>query len=111
MFLGPFGTADVVTSTTHKSLRGTRSGLIFYRKGQKGTDKKTGQPIMYDLQSRINQAVFPALQGGPHNHAIAGVAVAFKQALTPEFKEYQVQTLANAKVLASEMMAKGYKVM
>ena len=60
--LGPFETADVVTSTTHKSLRGTRSGLIFYRKGQKGTDKKTGQPIMYDLQSRVNQAVFPALQ-------------------------------------------------
>ena len=105
--LGPFETADVVTSTTHKSLRGTRSGLIFYRKGQKGTDKKTGQPIMYDLQSRVNQAVFPALQGGPHNHAIAGVAVAFKQALTPEFHEYQVQTLANAKVMASEMMAKG----
>ena len=65
---------------------------------------------MYDLQSRVNQAVFPALQGGPHNHAIAGVAVAFKQALTPEFHEYQVQTLANAKVMASEMMAKGYKV-
>jgi len=107
---GPFETADVVTSTTHKSLRGTRSGLIFYRKGQKGTDKKTGQPIMYDLQSRVNQAVFPALQGGPHNHAIAGVAVAFKQALTPEFREYQVQTLANAKVMASEMMAKGYKI-
>jgi len=107
---GPFAHADVVTSTTHKSLRGTRSGLIFYRKGQKGTDKKTGQPIMYDLQSRINQAVFPALQGGPHNHAIAGVAVAFRQALMPEFKAYQIQTLANAKVLASEMMARGYKV-
>ena len=65
---------------------------------------------MYDLQSRINQAVFPALQGGPHNHAIAGVAVAFKQALTPEFQEYQKQTLRNAKVMAEEMMSKGYKV-
>ena len=65
---------------------------------------------MYDLQTRINQAVFPALQGGPHNHAIAGVAVALRQAQTPEFKEYQIQTLANAKTMAEEMMAKGYKV-
>lgn len=107
---GPFETADVVTCTTHKSLRGTRSGLIFYRKGQKGVDKK-GNPIMYDLESRINQAVFPALQGGPHNHAIAGVAVALKQARTPEFKEYQIQTLKNAKTMASEMVARGYKVL
>ena len=75
----------MVTCTTHKSLRGTRSGLIFYRKGQKGVDKK-GNPIMYDLESRVNQAVFPALQGGPHNHAIAGVAVALKQARTPELR-------------------------
>lgn len=109
MIPGPFETADVVTSTTHKSLRGTRSGLIFYRKGQKGTDKK-GKAIMYDLESRINQAVFPALQGGPHNHAIAGVAVALRQAQSDEFKEYQRQTLANAKTLADEMMAKGFKV-
>jgi len=107
---GPFETADVVTSTTHKSLRGTRSGLIFYRKGQKGTNKKTGTPIMYDLEQKVNQAVFPALQGGPHNHAIAGVAVALRQAQSPEFKEYQLQTLANAKTLAAEMMGKGYKV-
>ncbi len=106
---GPFETADVVTSTTHKSLRGTRSGLIFYRKGQKGVDKK-GKPILYDLESKINQAVFPALQGGPHNHAIAGVAVALRQAQTAEFKEYQRQTLSNAKTMAAEMMNKGYKV-
>merc|ERR1712029_1243562 len=106
---GPFETADVVTCTTHKSLRGTRSGLIFYRKGQKGVDKK-GNPIMYDLESRVNQAVFPALQGGPHNHAIAGVAVALRQARTPEFLEYQRQTLANAKAMSRAMTAKGYKV-
>jgi len=110
MIPGPFETSDVVTTTTHKSLRGTRSGMIFYRKGQKGTDKKTGKPIMYDLESKINQAVFPALQGGPHNHAIAGVAVALKQALSPEFKEYQRQTLANAKKMGEAMAAKGYKV-
>ena len=107
---GPFETADVVTSTTHKSLRGTRSGLIFYRKGQKGTNAKTGKPIMYDLETRINQAVFPALQGGPHNHAIAGVAVALRQAQSAEFQQYQVQTLANAKSMAQAMMDKGYKV-
>lgn len=107
---GPFETADVVTTTTHKSLRGTRSGIIFFRRGQKGTDKKTGEKIMYNLESRINQAVFPALQGGPHNHAIAGVAVALRQTMTPEFKQYQKQTLANAKTMAEELMAKGYHV-
>ena len=74
----PFDHADVVTTTTHKSLRGVRSGLIFYRRGQKGEDK-AGQPVLYDFESRINNAVFPALQGGPHNHAIGGVAVALKQ--------------------------------
>ena len=66
---------------------------------------------MYDLESRVNQAVFPALQGGPHNHAIAGVAVALKQARTPEFKAYQQQTLKNAKTMAAEMVARGYKVL
>ena len=55
-----------------------KPSILIPRKGQKGTDKK-GNPIMYDLESRINQAVFPALQGGPHNHAIAGVAVALRQ--------------------------------
>ena len=72
----PFQYADVVTTTTHKTLRGIRSGLIFYRKGKKGVDKK-GKPIMYDLEQDINSAVFPALQGGPHNHAIGGVPVPF----------------------------------
>jgi len=107
---GPFEHSDVVTCTTHKSLRGTRSGMIFYRKGQKAVDKKTGKPIMYDLEQKINQAVFPTLQGGPHNHAIAGVAVALKQATTPEFMEYQRQTLANAKCMAEAMVKRGYKV-
>jgi len=107
---GPFEHSDVVTCTTHKSLRGTRSGMIFYRKGQKSVDKKTGEPIMYDLEQKINQAVFPALQGGPHNHAIAGVAVALKQAQSADFLEYQKQTLANAKSMAKAMMEKGYKL-
>jgi len=107
---GPFEHSDVVTCTTHKSLRGTRSGMIFYRKGQKSVDKKTGEPIMYDLEQKINQAVFPALQGGPHNHAIAGVAVALKQAQSADFLEYQKQTLVNAKSMAKAMMEKGYKL-
>jgi hypothetical protein len=89
----PFEYADVVTTTTHKSLRGPRGAMIFYRRGQKGTDKK-GNPVMYDFETPINFSVFPGLQGGPHNHTIAGLAVALKQAATPEFKEYQRQVMA-----------------
>nr|CAH0098266.1 unnamed protein product [Daphnia galeata] len=103
----PFDYADVVTSTTHKTLRGPRSGLIFFRRGVKGKDKQ-GKDIMFDLEQRINQAVFPSLQGGPHNHAIGGVAVALRQANTPEFREYQTQVLRNAKAMAAALMAKGY---
>ncbi len=67
----------MVTTTTHKTLRGPRSGVIFYRRGVKGQDK-SGKDIMYDYERKINGAVFPGLQGGPHNHQIAGVAVALK---------------------------------
>lgn len=81
----PFDYADVVTSTTHKTLRGPRSGLIFFRRGVKAKDKQ-GKDIMYDLEQRVNQAVFPSLQGGPHNHAIGGVAVALRQ--VSNLKEY-----------------------
>lgn len=105
----PFDHADVVTTTTHKSLRGVRSGMIFFRRGQKGVDK-AGKPIMYDLESRINNAVFPALQGGPHNHAIGGVAVALRQAMLPSFKEYQLQVLANAKRMAASLLEKDYNL-
>jgi len=68
----PFEHCDVVTSTTHKTLRGPRSGIIFFRRGEKGVDK-AGNKVMYDLENKINLAVFPGLQGGPHNHAIAGI--------------------------------------
>merc|ERR550517_2284827 len=84
----PFDYADVVTTTTHKSLRGVRSGMIFFRRGEAGMDK-AGKPVHYDYETRINNAVFPALQGGPHNHAIGGVAVALRQAMTDQFREYQ----------------------
>merc|ERR1719201_2192075 len=63
---------------------------------------------MYDYETRINNAVFPALQGGPHNHAIGGVAVALRQAMSPEFKQYQLRVLGNAKAMAGALMARDY---
>ncbi|KAM6106314.1 serine hydroxymethyltransferase, mitochondrial [Pterocles gutturalis] len=104
----PFEHADVVTSTTHKTLRGARSGLIFYRKGVRAVDKKTGKETLYDLEDRINFAVFPSLQGGPHNHAIAAVAVALKQASSPAFRLYCQQVLKNAKAMAQALLQRGY---
>lgn len=68
----PFLYADVVTTTTHKSLRGPRAALIFFRRGLKEVDAKTGKEINYDFERKINEAVFPGLQGGPHNNAIGG---------------------------------------
>lgn len=104
----PFEYADVVTTTTHKTLRGARSGMIFFRRGVKTVDKKTGQPVKYDFEERVNAAVFPALQGGPHNHAIAAVAVALKQATTKSFRAYQKQVLLNAKTMAKALLDCGY---
>merc|ERR1719379_3221590 len=102
----PFDYADVVTTTTHKSLRGPRAAMIFYRKGQRGVDKK-GNKIMWDLEEKINAAVFPGLQGGPHNHTITALSVALKQAQTAEFKSYQEQVLKNAKALAGKLSREG----
>lgn len=104
----PFDYSDIVTTTTHKTLRGARSGMIFFRKGVKGVDKKTGKEIMYNFENQVNFAVFPALQGGPHNHAIAAVAVALKQAKEPFFVDYQKQVLKNAKAMAQALLDKGY---
>jgi glycine hydroxymethyltransferase len=104
-----FPYSDIVTTTTHKSLRGPRGAMIFYRKGQKGTDKK-GEPIMYDYEDKINFAVFPGLQGGPHNHTIGALATCLKQVATPEFVEYQKQVLKNCSRLATELTKKGYKL-
>ena len=91
----PFDYADVVTSTTHKSLRGPRSGVIFAKK---------------DLMGRINNAVFPGLQGGPHNNNIAALAVALKEAQGGEFKEYAKQVIKNAKALSTAMMDRGMSI-
>ncbi|KAH8289558.1 hypothetical protein KR054_007167 [Drosophila jambulina] len=105
----PFEYADIVTTTTHKTLRGPRSGVIFFRKGIRST-KPNGEKVLYDLEERINQAVFPSLQGGPHNNAVGGIATAFRQAKTPEFKAYQTQVLKNAKVLCDGLISRGYQV-
>jgi glycine hydroxymethyltransferase len=104
-----FPHADVVTTTTHKSLRGPRGAMIFYRKGQKSIDSK-GNPIMYDLEDKINFAVFPGLQGGPHNHTIGALATCLKQASTSDFIDYQKQVLKNSTRLATELMKLGYKL-
>ncbi|KAH6982207.1 serine hydroxymethyltransferase-domain-containing protein [Ilyonectria sp. MPI-CAGE-AT-0026] len=98
----PFEYADVVTTTTHKSLRGPRGAMIFFRKGVRSTDKK-GKEVMYDLEGPINASVFPGHQGGPHNHTITALAVALRQAQSSEFKEYQQAVLANAQAFASRL--------
>lgn len=106
----PFEYADVVTTTTHKSLRGPRGAMIFFRKGLRNTDPKTGKEIMYDLEGPINFSVFPGHQGGPHNHTITALAVALNQVNTPEFKQYQEQVLKNAKAVESELKRLGHKL-
>jgi glycine hydroxymethyltransferase len=106
----PFEYADVVTTTTHKSLRGPRGAMIFFRKGVRSTDPKTGKETMYDLENPINFSVFPGHQGGPHNHTITALAVALKQAATPEFKAYQEQVIANAKALEKKFKELGHKL-
>ncbi|KAL8785120.1 MAG: hypothetical protein Q9195_008766 [Heterodermia aff. obscurata] len=98
----PFPFSDVVTTTTHKSLRGPRGAMIFFRKGVKGVTKK-GLEETYDLENPINASVFPGHQGGPHNHTITALAVALRQAQTPEFKDYQKTVLLNAKALAERL--------
>ena len=100
----PFPHSDVVTTTTHKSLRGPRGAMIFYRKGVRSTDKK-GNQVMYDLENPINASVFPGHQGGPHNHTITALAVALKQAQSSDFVEYQKTVLANSQALAERLGA------
>jgi len=103
----PFEYADVVTTTVHKTLRGPRSALIFSRKDKTQTSAK-GNEISFD--SLIDKAVFPGLQGGPHMNQIAAVAVALKEAASPDFKKYAKQVVKNAKVLADELKKLGWKI-
>jgi glycine hydroxymethyltransferase len=94
----PFPYADVVTTTTHKTLRGPRGALIFSK-----IDKR-------ELHKKIDKALFPGLQGGPHESQIAGIAVALKEASLPNFKSYAKQVIKNAKVLAQELQKRGWHV-
>jgi glycine hydroxymethyltransferase len=105
----PFEHADIVTTTTHKSLRGPRGAMIFFRKGVRSVDAK-GNKTLYDLENPINFSVFPGHQGGPHNHTITALSVALKQTFTPEYKQYQQLVISNAKALEVEFKRLGYKL-
>ena len=105
----PFPHSDIVTTTTHKSLRGPRGAMIFFRRGLRPPRTPGGPPgAPYDFESRINFAVFPGLQGGPHNHTITALATALLQAASPDFKAYQTQVLANASAFARALQGGGF---
>ncbi len=97
LYPSPVGIADVTTTTTHKTLRGPRGGLILAKSNP-------------DIEKKLNSLVFPGTQGGPLMHVIAAKAVALKEALQPEFKSYQTQVLENARTMAKTMIERGYKI-
>lgn len=97
LYPSPVQIADVTTTTTHKTLRGPRGGMIMAKANP-------------EIEKKLNSAVFPGMQGGPLMHVIAGKAVAFKEAMQPEFKEYQQQVMKNAKVLAKVLEQRGYDI-
>ena len=97
LYPNPVPMADVVTSTTHKTLRGPRGGLILARANP-------------DIEKKLNSTIFPGTQGGPLMHVIAAKAVAFLEALQPEFKIYQQQVVNNARAMAAVMMKRGYNI-
>ena len=97
VYPNPVPHADVVTSTTHKTLRGPRGGIILARANE-------------EIEKKLQSLVFPGTQGGPLMHVIAGKAVAFKEALEPEFVDYQKQVVKNAQAMAKAIMARGYKI-
>ncbi len=98
VYPSPFGYADTVMMTTHKTLRGPRGALIFTRKDER------------KLHEKVNKAVFPGLQGGPHMNAIAGIAVALHEAMQPEFKAYAAAVVNNAQTLAQALSEKGWRI-
>lgn len=105
----PFEYADIVTTTTHKSLRGPRGAMIFFKRGVRSY-KKNGDAVYYDLENPINFSVFPGSQGGPFQSTIAALAVALKQVDSEEFKQYQQLVLKNAKALEDTFKKYNYKL-
>lgn len=99
----------VVTTTTHKTLRGPRGGLILSR-GRVTSPLKKPEKTIQNIPTLIDRAVFPGMQGGPHMHVIAAKAVAFGEALLPEFKDYAAQVVENARVLADALKKRGFKL-
>ena len=97
LYPNPVNIADVTTTTTHKTLRGPRGGLILARANP-------------EIEKKLNSMIFPGTQGGPLMHVIAAKAVALKEALQPEFKQYQQQVLSNARMMANTMIQRGYKI-
>jgi glycine hydroxymethyltransferase len=105
----PAGIADVIMTTSHKTLRGPRGALILCN-GLPSNPLKKPERTKENLPSLIDRAIIPGLQGGPHNHQTAAIAVALREAATPEFKEYGHQIVKNAKTLAAGLMNKGYNL-
>lgn len=103
----PAGIADVITTTTHKTLRGPR-GAIIMANGNPSNPLKKAERSRENLPTLIDRAIIPGLQGGPHNHQTAAIAVALREAAQPEFKEYGKQIVKNAKRLAEKLTSKGY---
>ncbi|MDQ5982422.1 MAG: glycine hydroxymethyltransferase [Patescibacteria group bacterium] len=99
----------VITTTTHKTLRGPRGGLIL-SKGIVGNPLKKPEKTLENIPTLIDRAIFPGMQGGPHMHVIAAKAVAFHEALQPEFRDYAAQVVKNAAVLADELSARGFQL-
>ena len=97
VYPSPVQIADVTTTTTHKTLRGPRSGLILAKANE-------------EIEKKLQSAVFPGNQGGPLVHAVAAKAICFKEAMTPEYKEYQKQVVVNAKAMAEVLIARGYDI-
>lgn len=105
----PVGIADVVTTTTHKTLRGPRGAIIMCN-GNPSNPLKKVERTRENLPTLIDRAIIPGLQGGPHNHQTAAIAVALREAAQPEFKEYAAQIVKNAKRLADRLMERGYEL-
>ena len=107
----PVKHAHIVTTTTHKTLRGPRGGVIMMGKDfENPWGKKTPKGVVRMMSSLLDSAVFPGVQGGPLEHVIAAKAVAFGEALKPEFREYQIQVQKNAKALANALLERGYNI-